>query len=134
MENSILISIKKNLGLHAEDTSFDADLIMHINSVFGILWQMGVGPSEPFSIQGDTEVWSSFLKDKTRINYVKSYVEKKVKLLFDPPLNGAVTESLNNMIRELEWRLYSEENFPSPASVEALDSISVVDTTLIIPK
>lgn len=108
---SILASIKKNLGLHENDTAFDDDIIMHINSVFGILYQMGVGPSEPFSIQGSSEVWNDFLQDNIKINYVRSYVEKKVKLLFDPPLSSAVVESLNNMIKELEWRLYSEENY-----------------------
>lgn len=108
---SILTSIKKNLGLHEEDTNFDPDLIMHINSVFGILWQMGVGPKDPFSISDSTATWSDFLSDNIKIDYVKSYVEKKVKLMFDPPLSSAVVESMNNLIKELEWRLYSEENF-----------------------
>ena len=108
---SILNSIKKNLGLHEEDTVFNADLIMHINSVFGILYQMGVGPKEPFSISGSSEQWSDFLNDNIKINYVKSYMEKKVKLLFDPPVSSAVVDSINNMIHELEWRLYSEENY-----------------------
>ena len=107
---SILSSIKKNLGLHEEDTNFDPDIIMHINSVFGILWQMGVGPKEPFRINSSDETWNDFLEDKIKIDYVKSYVEKKVKLLFDPPLSGAVLESMNNMIKELECRLYYEEN------------------------
>ena len=111
MGESILTSIKKNLGIHADDTNFDPDLIMHINSVFGILFQMGVGPKEPYSIQDATATWDESLNDNIKINYVKSYVEKKVKLLFDPPLSGAVVESLNNMIKELEWRLYSEENY-----------------------
>lgn len=108
---SILTSIKKNLGLHPDDPTFDPDLIMHINSVFGILHQMGVGPKEPYSIQDATATWDEFLVDNIKIPYVKSYVEKKVKLLFDPPLSSAVVESLNNIIRELEWRLYSEENY-----------------------
>lgn len=108
---SILTSIKKNLGLHEEDTSFDPDLIMHINSVFGILWQMGVGPKEPFRITGTTETWSDFLDANIKIDYLKSYVEKKVKLIFDPPLSGAVVESMNNLIKELEWRMYVEENY-----------------------
>lgn len=108
---SILVSIKKNLGLHEEDPNFDPDLIMHINSIFGILWQMGVGPKEePFVITGPSETWDQFIGSNFKINYVKSYIEKKVKLLFDPPLSGAVVESMNNMIKELEWRLYSEEN------------------------
>ena len=112
--DSILASIKKNLGLHETDTSFDPDLIMHINSVFGILNQMGVGPETPFEITGSDEAWDDFLSDNFKINYVKSYIEKKVKLLFDPPLSSAVVESMNNMIKELEWRLYSEENYHKP--------------------
>ena len=108
---SILTSIKKNLGLHEEDTTFDPDLIMHINSVFTILYQMGVGPKEPFRIQGSTEVWNDFINDNLKINNVRSYMEKKVKLMFDPPLSNAVAESMNNIIKELEWRLYSEENY-----------------------
>lgn len=109
---SILGSIKKNLGLHEEDTNFDADLIMHINSVFSILFQMGVGPKDqPFVITGSNETWDDFLNDNFKINMVKSYVEKKVKQLFDPPTSSAVSESLKMLIAELEWRLYSEENY-----------------------
>lgn len=109
---SILSSIKKNLGLHEEDTSFDDDLVMHINTVFGILFQMGVGPKDnPFLITGADETWDQFLNDNFKIIYVKSYVEKKVKMLFDPPVSSAVIESMKMVIAELEWRLYSEENY-----------------------
>ncbi len=109
---SILGSIKKNLGLREEDTSFDEDIIMHINSVFAILFQMGVGPKDkPFQITGPNEVWNDFLNDNYKIVMVKSYVEKKVKLLFDPPVSNPVTESIKMLLNELEWRLYSEENF-----------------------
>lgn len=109
---SILGSIKKNLGLHEEDTNFDADLIMHINSVFSILFQMGVGPKDQsFVITGPNEIWDDFLNDNFKINMVKSYVEKKVKLMFDPPTSSAVSDALKTLIAELEWRLYSEENY-----------------------
>ena len=111
MMNSILGSVKKNIGLREEDTSFDDDIIMHINSVFGILNQMGVGPEEPFQINGPDETWTDFLDNNFKIPYVKSYVEKKVKLIFDPPLSSAVVQALNETIKELEWRLYSEENY-----------------------
>ena len=53
---SILTSIKKMLGIIEEYEQFDADLIMHINSVFMILNQIGVGPSRGFSIKGEDEV------------------------------------------------------------------------------
>lgn len=102
---SILTSIKKLLGIAEEYEHFDPDLIMHINSVFSILTQLGVGPSEGFSIEDDGAVWSDFISEKSKIECVKSYIYLKVKLLFDPPLGSAVIESMNRMISELEWRL-----------------------------
>lgn len=102
---SILTSIKKLLGIVEEYEHFDADLIMHINSVFSILTQLGVGPSEGFFIKDDSAVWADFIQDNTKIEMVKSYIHLKVKLLFDPPLNSAVIEAMNRMISEFEWRL-----------------------------
>jgi len=102
---SILTSIKKMLGIAEEYTHFDADLIIHINSVFAILTQIGVGPSEGFSIEDDTDVWTDFIQDNKRLESVKSYTYMKVKLLFDPPLSSAVMESYNRTISELEWRI-----------------------------
>lgn len=102
---SILTSIKKMLGIAVEYTHFDADLIMHINSVFAILTQIGVGPSEGFSIEDDTDVWTDFIQDNKKLESVKSYTYMKVKLLFDPPLSSSVIESMNRIISELEWRI-----------------------------
>lgn len=103
--DSILTSIKKLLGITEEYKQFDSDLIMHINSVFSILTQIGVGPSEGFSIADDTAVWSDFIGDMTKLNLVKSYMHLKVKALFDPPLSSSVMESNNRQITEYEWRL-----------------------------
>lgn len=103
--DSILTSIKKLLGITEEYTHFDADLIMHINSVFMILTQLGVGPPEGFMITDDTSTWDDFIKDEHNLQAVKSYMHQKVKLLFDPPLSSAVLDSMNRMINELEWRL-----------------------------
>jgi hypothetical protein len=102
---SILTSIKKLLGIAEEYNHFDPDIIMHINSVFMILTQMGVGPEEGFVIEDDTTTWIDFIGDKTTIEAVKSYIYLKVKLLFDPPLASSVSEAMNRMISELEWRL-----------------------------
>lgn len=102
---SILTSIKKLLGIVEEYEHFDADLIMHINSVFMILNQLGVGPAEGFRIVDEDAVWSDFTNDNTQIESVKSYMFMKVKLLFDPPLSSAVMESYNRLINEFEWRL-----------------------------
>ena len=49
---SILTSVKKLLGIDESYTHFDADLIMHINSVFSILGQMGVGQRKALPFQG----------------------------------------------------------------------------------
>ena len=102
---SILTSIKKLLGIEEEYTQFDNDIIMHINTVFLNLTQLGVGPSEGFLIEDDTATWYDFIGDSNQLQAVKSYMYLKVKLLFDPPLSSSVIESMNRMIAELEWRL-----------------------------
>ena len=104
MEESILISIKKLLGITADYTNFDTDIIIHINSVLMILNQLGVG-TEGFAIENDKNIWSEFTQDIDRLSAIKTYVYLKVKMLFDPPLGGAVIESTKQMINELEWRL-----------------------------
>ena len=108
MEESILTSVKKMLGITKEYDSFDMDIVMHINSVFMILYQMGVGPSEAFRITDDSAKWNDFIPEGSKLESVKSYVYLKVKLLFDPPTNSAVAEANNRMISELEWRLNFE--------------------------
>lgn len=105
MSESILISIKKLLGITAENTDFDQDIILHINSVFMILKQLGVGPAEGFRIEDKTATWDEFVEDELHFDAVKSYIYYKVKLLFDPPTNGTVMEATNRVINELEWRL-----------------------------
>ena len=105
METSILTSIKKLLGVAEDYVEFDEDIMTHINSVFLNLTQLGVGPEEGFMIEDDTAVWEDFINDSIQLQAVKTYVYLKVKLLFDPPLSSSVTESINRMIAELEWRL-----------------------------
>lgn len=104
---SILVSIKKLLGVPKEYTQFDDDIIMHINTVFLNLTQLGVGPKEGFLIEDDSAYWDDFVDTvgNAQLQAIKSYMYLKVKLLFDPPLSSAVIESTNRMISELEWRL-----------------------------
>ena len=103
--DSILTSIKKLLGISEDYTQFDSDLIMHINSVFLNLTQLGVGPESGFTIEDEYTEWSDFIKNDAQLQAVKSYMYLKVKLLFDPPLSSSVIESMNRMIAELEFRL-----------------------------
>lgn len=103
--DSILVSIKKLIGIAEEYPEFDADIIMHINSVFSTLTQLGVGPETGFRITGEDETWDSFLQDETKLEFVKSYIYLRVKMLFDPPLSSTVIEAYKGTISELEWRL-----------------------------
>ena len=103
--DSILTSIKKLLGITEDYEHFDQDLIIHINSVLSVLTQLGVGPSEGFSIEDENATWNDFIPEDKRLSSIRSYVYMKVKLLFDPPLSSSVMESMNRMISEFEWRL-----------------------------
>ena len=102
MDESILTSIKKLLGIPEDYEHFDQDIIIHINSVFMILNQLGVGPTEEFTITDKTAVWSDFISDNKKFESVKTYVYMKVRLLFDPPLSSAVMDCINKVISEME--------------------------------
>ena len=110
MDSSILQSVKQMLGIYEQETAFDVELVMHINSVFSILNQLGVGPDDGFMITGDTETWDEFLTashvDPKKIQMVKSYVYQKTKIIFDPPSTGVLNEALERQIKEMEWRLF----------------------------
>lgn len=105
MNDSILTTIKKALGLAEEYTVFDPDIIMHINTVFMILNQLGVGPEEGFYIEDESSTWDDYIDEDDDLQAVKSYISLKVKLLFDPPLSSSVEKSYKDSISELEWRL-----------------------------
>lgn len=103
---SILTSVKKLLGIEDDYTHFDTDIIMHINSVFMILNQMGVGPSTMFTISDEYSVWRDFIPEEDpKMEIVKSYMYMKVRLIFDPPTSSALMEAMNRSISEFEWRL-----------------------------
>lgn len=115
MRDSILDSIKKLLGIAEEDCTFDVDILIHINSVIMILRQMGVGPVSGFVVSDSSVAWIDYLGEDNiaQFSAVKSYIFLKVRQLFDPATNGAVTESTNNLIKELEYRLYAESEWPT---------------------
>jgi hypothetical protein len=102
--SSILNDIKHLLGRPAEETVFDSDITLHINSVFGTLTQLGVGPVVGFAITGKDEQWEDYMTDP-RLNAVKSYIFMRVKLLFNPPDTGFQLQAFQDQIKELEYRL-----------------------------
>ena len=103
---SILTSIKKMLGIAEEYTHFDADIIMHINTVFMTLTQLGVGPSEGFFIEDNSTYWIDFIPDLNKLQAVKTYMFLRVKIVFDPGSVGSSTlAAYERQIQEYEWRL-----------------------------
>lgn len=104
MDDSILTSIKKLLGITAEYTHFDEDIVLQINSAFSVLTQLGVGPTEGFAIVDSSNVWTEFIDDP-KLNFAKTFVFIKVKLAFDPPTSSALMDSYNRQLEEITWRL-----------------------------
>jgi len=107
---SILTSIKKLLGITEEYTSFDDDIIMHINSVFSILNQLGINDSKEFKIEDKTTTWDEYVEDEENIQLVKSYMYLKIKIIFDPPTSGTVMDCYKQQIAEYEWRLMTVQD------------------------
>lgn len=105
MDDSILLTIKKLIGLDQDYNAFDQDLIVSINGAFMILNQLGVGPLKPFMIFGANESWSDFSSDIDYVNLVKNYVYLRARLLFDPPNTGVLHEAMERQVTEFEWRL-----------------------------
>ena len=112
MNDSILNTIKQMLGITPEQIDFDTDIIIHINAVIQILHQIGIfnSPDEVYYITGASETWSDYLNDISKLQSVKSFMYLKVKLMFDPPLNGTVISSFERTISELEFRLMESHN------------------------
>lgn len=105
--DSILTSIKKLLGITEEYTQFDTDVIIHINSAFSVLAQLGVGPKEGFSISDASSTWDDYIPeaDRQTIEMLRSYIYLKVRLIFDPPSSASILDAMNRQISEFEWRL-----------------------------
>jgi hypothetical protein len=123
---SILDSTKKTLGIDAAYHAFDDDIIMHINSVFVTLAQLGIGPMNGFQIESEVETWDLFIGVDKLLNSVKTYVYLRVRLLFDPPATSYLIESLNQQRQEMEWRLTAYQDGlswvdPEPSPVLIVD-------------
>jgi hypothetical protein len=130
MEQSILTSTKKILGIAEDYTVFDLDIITHINTAFSTLTQLGVGPANGFMIESSEEKWTDFIADNDlQYNAVKSYVFLRVRHLFDPPTTSYLIAASEKQMQELEWRLnvHREETGwedPDPNSVYVEDIYS----------
>jgi len=102
---SILNSTKQILGLAADYTAFDLDVLTHINAAFSVTNQLGLGPEEGVFITGATEDWPELGLPDNQLNMMKTYVYLKVRSLFDPPTTSFALAAMDNQIKEHEWRL-----------------------------
>lgn len=117
MTNSILLTVKKMLGISEEYHAFDLDIIININSVFLTLNQLGVGPIEPFQIINEEQTWEDF-QGESPIPGVQTYVYLKTRLLFDPPTNSFLVENIRKQIEELEWRMNIQVETPASSLIK----------------
>lgn len=104
-DDSILTSIKKLLNIPEEDTDFDTDIIIHINSAFATLHQLGVGPTDGFWIEDASKHWHEFIGDVRYIQSVKTAVYYEVRLAFDPPATSFGITAFQGQLEQLKWRL-----------------------------
>lgn len=109
--DDILVTVKKMLGLEEDYLAFDTDIIIAINSAFGTLLQLGVGPAEGFQIDGYGSAWDSFIDDEKTIGLIKEYVYLRVKLVFDLPATSFAINALQSRADELGWRILNETEY-----------------------
>lgn len=105
MLDSVLLSTKQMLGISPEDTSFDVNVIISINTALTILMDLGLTEVEDQIVTSDDMTWDELLGERTDIEYVKTYVYQKVKMIFDPPTSTAAIDAMQRSISELEWRI-----------------------------
>lgn len=125
MTDSIFESVKKVVGLLGDDDSFDEDLLLHINSVVSTLRQLGLSIPADFYVRDDDQTWQNLLGEFRDLDLVKSYMAMKVRLMFDPPTSSFGLKSMEEMVKEYEWRInvltdqpYSVPVLPSPEGSE----------------
>lgn len=113
MDDSILITIKKMLGIEEDDKSFDFEILMHINSALGVLRQLGVGTG--LNTYSENSVWEDYINEPF-LDLVRQYVYYKVKMAFDPPTSSIPADAIKTQIQELEWRILVEKENQNEAN------------------
>lgn len=114
--DSVLTDVKKSLGIAEDETHFDHDIVLDINASLLSVNQIGIGPGKGFMIKDKTNTWQELLGTREDLEAVKTLVYMKVKLMFDPPANSFLLESINKTIDELTWRLSIQA--PTPPIVQ----------------
>ena len=125
IESSILLSIKKSIVGPPEYTPFDADLIMHINSQIANLYQLGLDSAKSVVVDGADQLWTDLIPaGDSRLQFVRTYVYARVKMIFDPPTSTAQMQALKDAAAEAEFRISTAVDKP----YDDLDPASPVAT------
>lgn len=125
INSSILLSIKKSIVGPPEYTPFDADLIMHINSQIANLYQLGLDSAKSVVVDGADQLWTDLIPaGDSRLQFVRTYVYAKVKMIFDPPTSTAQMQALKDAAAEAEFRISTAADKP----YDDLDPASPVAT------
>lgn len=119
LENSILLSVKKVLGVDAAYTAFDEDIMQYINSALAKVKQLGVGTSV-VHVASEAITWDALNAPQDQINLAKPYVNLSVRLLFDPPTTSFIKDALTAQLKEYEWRLNTQREYVNSLSEESI--------------
>lgn len=117
MSQSIFVTTKKVLGIAESDSSFDDTIYMHLNTVLADLNQLGVGPIGGLLVEDEDVAWSQFTGDDVLLSPVKTYVNLRVRMLFDPPTTSFAIAAMEKQLAQIEWRLnvYAENKAAADA-------------------
>ena len=63
VDDSILLSIKKMLGMEPEFTQFDSDIILYINTIIQVLYQIGLDIPDGFTVIDQHNLWTEYIQD-----------------------------------------------------------------------
>lgn len=109
VNESVLNTIKKCLDVDPDNKDFDADILLHINSVLTIMKRLGIIPKTSKRISDDSVTWSQFIPDDSLdVEDIKDYIFLRVKLIFDPPQNQKHTDVLIDTYKEIEFGLMTQ--------------------------
>lgn len=105
-DERIIDSLKSYLGIQREDHAFDQDILLHANNAFSVLYQVGIGSDKPMRIFDPEITWEYLFSNYDDVlDMIKEYTFLRVRLLFDPPQNSSLLESLKQTINECEYRI-----------------------------
>ena len=109
--SDIITDVKQMVGASIYDNSFDVNIVIAINSALAVLSDIGISEVDDTCLNVDDVMkWDELLKGRTDIEYIKSYIHLKVKMLFDPPSSSALLDAYNRQIAEFEWRLSTKQS------------------------